>query len=55
MFYNGYAWMKRAYALAIFLSDQAEKFERYCYNWLDTFERGEIWHDDGQRARARTA
>lgn len=39
----GYPLMKKAYALAIFLSDQAEKFEKYAYRWLDTFEHGDSW------------
>lgn len=43
MFYNGYAAMKRVYGLAIFLSNQAERFERFAYNWLDTFEHGDSW------------
>lgn len=43
MFYNGYATMKRVYGLAIRLSNLAERFERYTYNWLDAFEHGDSW------------
>jgi hypothetical protein len=43
VFYNGYRTMKLAYALAIRLSDLAERFEKYTYYWLDTFEAGHTW------------